>query len=547
MDDINFESELDILFDDFPAPEVPTEEEIPQAAEPQEAPVKTEHRKAPARKKAAPKPVFKKPAAKKETPKQTRPAPKAPAVRSNSSTAKPPQRRKRLSKQDQFKQNVLPLIILAVAALLIVVFIIGSITRAVQKSKVEKEASIAASESIAAEQARLEAEMNTILAEAEVIAAGFDYDGAIALIDSFSGNIGGFPKLQDTRAQYELARTELIPWEDPNTIVNLSVQTLLADVERAFSNEGYGTSLKRSFITIPEFETILQRLYDNGYILVGIEDLVETDSDGNFTYKPLMLPEGKKPLVLTQTNVNYNLYLVDSDNDMVADKDGAGIASKLVLDTDGSVTCEIVNADGTISTGNYDMIPILDDFVDAHPDFSYRGAKAVLALTGYNGLFGYRTDDDGREKFGEEQYEKDVAAVKEIAETLTASGYELACYTYGNNAYGNYSLTQIQAEMNKWNEEVVPILGNIKTMVFAQKSDINSGVLYSGEKFEYLQSVGFEYFVGYCTEGDPFTFISEKYIRQGRLLITGEDLSHNKNWYTPFFDTADLLDPAREN
>ena len=56
MDDINFESELDILFDDFPAPEVPTEEEIPQVAEPQEAPVKTEHRKAPARKKAAPKP-----------------------------------------------------------------------------------------------------------------------------------------------------------------------------------------------------------------------------------------------------------------------------------------------------------------------------------------------------------------------------------------------------------------------------------------------------------------------------------------------------------
>lgn len=39
------------------------------------------------------------------------------------------------------------------------------------------------------------------------------------------------------------------------------------------------------------------------------------------------------------------------------------------------------------------MVPLIDRFVEKHPDFSYRGAKGILALTGYNGILGYRTDE----------------------------------------------------------------------------------------------------------------------------------------------------------
>mgnify|MGYP006906688108 CR=1 FL=1 len=48
--------------------------------------------------------------------------------------------------------------------------------------------------------------------------------------------------------------------------------------------------------------------------------------------------------------------------------------------------------DGSISVGDYDMVPLIDRFVEEHPDFSYRGAKGIVALTGYNGILGYRTD-----------------------------------------------------------------------------------------------------------------------------------------------------------
>ena len=73
------------------------------------------------------------------------------------------QRRKR-SKFQIFKEAYLPFVIVALAAILVITFVIGSIGRAVEKNKMEKEASIAASESIALEEAQLQAEANQILA-----------------------------------------------------------------------------------------------------------------------------------------------------------------------------------------------------------------------------------------------------------------------------------------------------------------------------------------------------------------------------------------------
>lgn len=467
----------------------------------------------------------------------------------NERPARPRPQRAPRSKQEIFKETSLPLIIMAVAALLIVIFIIGSITRAIQKNHIERDASIAMSESLAAEESRLNAEMADILTRAEEMAAGYDFEGAVALIDSFSGNIGGYPQLQDAKARYEYSKQALVPWEDPSTILNLTLNILLADPERAFANEEYGNSFKNNFLTLNEFRTVLERLYESGYILVSYDDFIEeTTSDfgsTTYSYKELYLPEGKKPLVLTQTNVCYNLYLVDSDDDLIADAGGVGVANKLVLDDNGNVVAEYINADGSVVTGEYDMIPILDAFIEEHPDFSYRGAKAVLALTGYNGLFGYRTHADGRAILGEEEYEKNVAAVQSIAQALTDSGYDLAYYTYGNSAYGRYSVSQIQSEISKWADEVVPIIGNTEIIVFAQNSDIEPGMLYTGEKYAYLKTAGFNYFVGPSSEGNAFTFITDDYVRQGRLMLSGSTLNARERVFNGIIETDGILEEIR--
>ena len=43
----------------------------------------------------------------------------------------------------------------------------------------------------------------------------------------------------------------------------------------------------------------------------------QTDLEGNekFMVKSIMLPEGKKPVMLTETMVNYFAYMVDGDGD----------------------------------------------------------------------------------------------------------------------------------------------------------------------------------------------------------------------------------------
>ena len=98
------------------------------------------------------------------------------------------QRRKR-TKFEIFKEAYLPFVIVALAAILVITFVIGSVSRAVTKNKLEKEASIAASESIALEEAQLQAEATRLLASAKEAADALDYQRAIDLIDTFKGDI----------------------------------------------------------------------------------------------------------------------------------------------------------------------------------------------------------------------------------------------------------------------------------------------------------------------------------------------------------------------
>ncbi len=467
--------------------------------------------------------------------------------RNDSNRPTNPRRRKR-TKLQIFKESYLPVIIVGIALILILVFIIGSITRAVQKNKAEKEASIAASSSLAEEQERLEQEANELIATAEAMAAGFDYEGAISVLYSFSGNMSDYPDLNDKLIAYETAFSNTVAWDDPNQIPNLSFQLLIADPARGFTNESYGYSINKNFITTEEFSKTLQQLYDNGYILVDLDDFITTEisQDGQpvFKSKTLRLPNGKKPIMLTQTNVNYNYYLIDSNGEKIPDADGGGFASKLLWDGQ-KFTCEMVDSAGQTITGDFDLVPILEAFVAKHPDFSYKGAKATLALTGYNGLFGYRTHADAANIFGDDAYRLAVQEAATVVNALRNSGYTLACYTYENIPYGQSSLTEIQADMTDWVNEVVPILGQVDILTYAQLTDITTDQAYSGEKYQALQNLGFRYYLGFCEDGKPWASITPQYVRQGRILVTGANLAHHENWFTNLFDPSSILDSSR--
>ena len=64
---------------------------------------------------------------------------------------------------------------------------------------------------------------------------------------------------------------------------------------------------------------------------------------------------------------------------------------RIVIGEDGYPTCEMKMDDGTVQRGAFDLVPILEEYIQEHPDFSYKGARAVIAFTGYQGILGYRT------------------------------------------------------------------------------------------------------------------------------------------------------------
>ena len=453
----------------------------------------------------------------------------------------PPRRRKR-SKLQCFKETYLPLVIAGAALLLILIFVIGSITRAVQRSNAAEAARQQAAMAAAAEQKRLTEEAETISADATRLAAFFDYDGAIAAITGFSGDMNQFPQLQRLYEQYTQARSELVIWDDPAQIPNLSVQLLIADPQRAFANKEYGDSFMNNFITVDEFTQILQQLYENGYILVDMSQI----ATGQQTMA-LGLPAGKKPLMLTQTQVNYYTYMVDGDGDKLPDKDGAGFASKLVLDANGNLTCQLVTAEGVTTTGAYDLVPILEAFIATHPDFSYRGARATLAITGYDGIFGYRINASAKGRLGEEQYEKEIEEATKVLQALRNAGYTIACGTYENTAYGSASSTKLESDLDRWQKEIAPVVGVVDTLVYARNSDIaNATTSYEGAKFEILQNFGFTHYLGFSTKGKPWFVAEGSYVRQGRILITGNNLTARAAWFEGMFDPAEVLDQSRE-
>ena len=451
------------------------------------------------------------------------------------------ERRRPKTRMQIFKENYLPAIIGCVTVIMIVIFLIGSIVRGIQKSQLKNQ--LMQQEAIAQEQAQIamDAEAEAIINEAALYASQFDYQRAIACIDSFSGEITDYPEMEANYDAYQSAAEQLVLWDDPAAIVNLSFQMLMADPSRCYNNTTYGTSYNKNFVTVDEFQKILQQLYDNDFILVDIDDI----TDGNSS-KELYLPEGKKPLTITQTNVNYYRYMVDGDGDWMPDSSGAGFATKLVINENGMISCEMVDADGTTVTGYYDLVPILESFITTHPDFSFKGARALLAVTGYDGIFGYRTSPEAAEKIGQAHYQQEVDNAKRIVSKLQQLGYDFACYTYENEPYGTFNAQQISDEIQKWSSEVTPILGETDIFVFSRNSDIeNPNLPYTDDRFQVLKESGYTRYLGFCDADQSWFYSNEGYIRMGRILVTGSSMAYHPEWYSGLFDATEILDPDR--
>lgn len=378
-----------------------------------------------------------------------------------------------------------------------------------------------------------------LLREAELMEAQYDYDAAIELVKSS-------PAAASSEAGAALIKRceEIKPTlvrQDISKITHVFFHTLIMDTAKAFDGDSRQNGYNEVMTTAGEFRKMMQEMYERGYVLVRIRDLAyEVDDIENGGKKmqegDILLPEGKKAFVLSQDDVNYYEYM-----------EGDGFAKNLTVGEDGKPANEMLAEDGSISVGSYDMVPILNDFLKEHPDFSYRGAKGILAITGYNGVFGYRTDKAYEES--NPNIEADREKVREVAQCLRDDGWEIASHSWGHRNYGKISMAELKEDNQKWLDRVGSLVGGSDILIFPFGADVADWRPYKtdNERFMYLWGSGFRYFCN--VDSSPY-FVQKgnDYLRMGRRNLDGYRMWQDmtvKNHTTDLFNASDIFDPAR--
>ena len=186
--------------------------------------------------------------------------------------------------------------------------------------------------------------------------------------------------------------------------------------------------------------------------------------------------------------------------------------------------------------------------------FGHTLAKGCLSLTGYQGILGYRTQTDQDVEWTAEREanrQKEIEAVKPIIAELKRTGWTFGSHTWGHIRLGTKSLESIQADTQRWFDEVGSLVGPTTILFYphGERPDGNDWQN-TGPVFQYLQSQGFRVFASVGIES--FSYIKKDLcaVICDRLHPDGTTLRHSRDRYLQFYDAKDIMDvtvrPQRE-
>lgn len=339
-------------------------------------------------------------------------------------------------------------------------------------------------------------------------------------------------------------------WGPDQVVEHLFFHPVIAYPEFAFKTSD-GKGLDDWMVTVDEYKKILDSLYEKGYILVPMESVwseyTNESGETRMQRNTLMLPEGKKPLIFSFDDVNYYDYMLNE-----------GFMSKLILGEDGDIWAYGVNplTGEEVITQDLDATTILDKFVREHPDFSLNGAKGVFSLTGFQGILGYRTqndidikaDDPARGAFDAKR-QSEIDAVKPIIARLKETGWTFGSHTWGHirlAATGESADARMKRDTLRWLEEVGSLVGPTQILFYPHggRPDGDNDVTQTGPQFRWLQEQGFRVFASVGIDSyskiktDISAVICDRLHPDGTTLRSGKE----RERYLKFYDAKDIID-----
>lgn len=326
-------------------------------------------------------------------------------------------------------------------------------------------------------------------------------------------------------AEAMCSSAELATYPASGAVAHFFTHALIAHPEIAFdSANAMSVHYDRDCITPSEFKAVLSSLYERGYVLV---DIAKTyTSSGSARRRDFSFPAGKKPLVLSFDDINYYVK-----------KMNLGMNDRLDVDERGRFFTYTEKADEKISYDN-EVVTVLENFIAAHPDFSFDGARGVLCLTGFDGVLGYRTNRDSPTRASE------LGRAKRVIAALKAQGWKFACHSYGHYHMKKLSARRFMLDTDRWLGEVSPLVGDTDIYVYPYGEwEISDGERMSA-KHAYLKEKGFRLFCGVGAK-DYFTLHCGDNLFMDRKPLDGYSLRARANEYAPYFDAAAVYDPCR--
>lgn len=396
-----------------------------------------------------------------------------------------------------------------------------------------------------------------LLQTAEQMVVQYDYEGAINLLKQEYG-YERYEDVLELISKLKMEQLQLVEWDIQKT-THVFFHSLVADNKKAFDGDDREHGYDMYMTTISEFNKMMESMYKRGYVLVTPHQIAAMEDNGAgkkiMTDKKILLPKGKKAFILSIDDVSYYQYM-----------NGDGFASRLVIDANGKPTNEMLMDDGSISTGDYDVPPLLERFIEKHPDFSYKNAKGVIALTGYDGVLGYRTSASqhrDNNKFVSEHpgynYEKECEDAKKVVEGMKACGWLFASHSYSHNNIGQQSTGDkkplsykaFKHDTDMWEKEVRPIVGDTDIIIFPQGTHLNEEgrpdwkpYKKNNTHYKYLKKQGFNYYFG-VGGYQPWVQLKKDYFRQDRINFDGVEMRNAPKLLKQFFDPQKVYDNDR--
>ena len=301
--------------------------------------------------------------------------------------------------------------------------------------------------------------------------------------------------------------------------MHLTFETLMAFPDTALNPKNNNSSLyDQTKITPLEFTNILQELYKNNYILINIEDIYER-KDNQYIPKTINLSQNKKPIILSFNNVSYKSSYQNS-----------GTIDKIIIDrnnqlatytTKKSIQDRVMN--------NNEFIPILENFIKMHPDFSHNSARGIIFLTGENGVLGYETNHKNSTA------KHEAKRVSEVVTKLKTLGWKFGCNNYKYVQEDNIPNIEFIKQIELWIKEISPIIGDTKLYAYPYGHPSN-------DKFKEQTLIDHGFDIYFSDSFESSLTLENNVIKMTRIPINGSALRNNHKELSDLFDCKKVYD-----